>query len=67
MTEKLFTDYIKSYVDNGIPVPDYIKSVICSNNLNPIEIYKIGLSYLRNGLVQYTKPILKTVDVSLNY
>ena len=66
MTENTFVSYIKSYVDNNISVPDYVKDVINSNNLNPIKIYEIGLDYLRKGLVRYAKPILKTVDVTLN-
>ena len=66
MTENIFVSYIKSYVDNNISVPDYVKDVINSNNLNPIEIYKIGLDYLRKGLVIYAEPILKTIGISLN-
>ena len=66
MTENIFVSYIKSYVDNNISVPDYVKDVIKSNNLNPIEIYKIGLDYLRKGLVIYAEPILKTIGISLN-
>ena len=66
MTENTFVDYIKSYVDNNIDIPDYVKNVIHSNNLNPITIYKLGLDYLNKGLVHYAEPILKTVDVSLN-
>ena len=66
MTENTFVSYIKSYVDNNISVPDYVKDVINSNNLNPIEIYKIGLDYLRKGLVIYAEPILKTIGISLN-
>lgn len=65
MTENIFVDYIKGYVDNNIDVPEYVKNVISSNNLNPITIYKIGLDYLRKGLVRYAEPILKTVGVSL--
>ena len=61
MTETTFTDYIKSYVDNHIDVPTYVKDVIKSSNLDPIKIYKIGLEYLRKGLVCYAEPILKTV------
>ena len=66
MTENTFVSYIKSYVNNNISVPDYVKDVINSNNLNPIEIYKIGLDYLRKGLVIYAEPILKTIGISLN-
>lgn len=66
MTENTFVSYIKSYVDNNISIPDYVKDVINSNNLNPIEIYKIGLDYLRKGLVSYAEPILKTIGISLN-
>ena len=66
MTENTFVNYIKSYVDNNIDIPDYVKNVIHSNNLNPITIYKLGLDYLNKGLVHYAEPILKTVDVSLN-
>ena len=66
MTENTFVSYIKSYVDNNISIPDYVKDVINSNNLNPIEIYKIGLDYLRKGLVRYAEPILKTIGISLN-
>lgn len=66
MTENTFVSYIKSYVDNNISIPDYVKDVINSNNLNPIEIYKIGLDYLRKGLVIYAEPILKTIGISLN-
>lgn len=66
MTENTFVSYIKSYVDNNISVPDYVKDVINSNNLNPIEICKIGLDYLRKGLVRYAEPILKTISISLN-
>ena len=64
-TELMFTDYIKSYVDNGIQVPNYIKDVVKSSGLNPIEIYHIGCDYLRKGLVKYAKPILASVNVSL--
>ena len=66
MTENTFVNYIKSYVDNNIDIPDYVKNVIHSNNLNPITIYKLGLDYLNKGLVHYAEPILKTVDVSLS-
>ena len=66
MTEDMFTSYIKSYVDNGIDIPHYINTLVDKMNLNPIKIYEIGLSYLRKGLVEYAKPILKTVGVSLN-
>ena len=66
MTENTFVSYIKSYVDNNISVPDYVKDVINSNNLNPIKIYEIGLDYLRKGLVIYAEPILKTIGISLN-
>lgn len=66
MTENTFVSYIKSYVDNNISVPDYVKDVINSNNLNPIRIYEIGLDYLRKGLVIYAEPILKTIGISLN-
>lgn len=65
MTENTFVDYIKSYVDNNINIPAYVKDMIDSKNLNPITIYKIGLNYLRMGLVHYAEPILKTVGVSL--
>ena len=66
MTELTFTNYVKSYVDNHIDIPEYINEYVKSNNLNPIKIYEIGLDYLRKGLVRYTEPILKTVDVTLN-
>lgn len=66
MTENTFVNYIKSYVDNNIDIPDYVKNVIKSNNLNPIKIFEIGINYLNKGLVHYAEPILKTVDVSLN-
>ena len=66
MTENTFISYIKSYVDNNISIPDYVKDVINSNNLNPIKIYEIGLDYLRKGLVRYAEPILKTIGISLN-
>lgn len=66
MTEVTFTNYIKSYVDNHIDVPTYVKDVIKSSNIDPIKIYKIGLEYLRKGLVCYAEPILKTVGVSIN-
>ena len=66
MIEFAFVDYIKSYVDNNIDIPDYVKNVVKSNNLNPIKIFEIGISYLNKGLVHYAEPILKTVDVSLN-
>ena len=65
MTENTFVNYIKSYVDNNIDIPDYVKNVIHSNNLNPITIYKLGLDYLNKGLVHYAEPILRTVGVSL--
>lgn len=65
MTETIFTDYIKSYIDNGITVPDYVKDVISSNNLDTIKIYNIGLDYLRKGLVHYAKPILKTLNINI--
>lgn len=65
MTEVSFANYIKSYVDNGITVPNYVSNVIAKNKLDPIKIYKIGLDYLRNGLVKYAKPILKTVNVNI--
>ena len=66
MTELTFTNYVKSYVDNHIDIPEYINEYVKSNNLNPVKIYEIGLDYLRRGLVHYAKPILKTVGVSLN-
>ena len=66
MTEDTFTSYIKSYVDNGIDIPNYINTLVDKMNLNPIKIYEIGISYLRKGLVEYAKPILKTVSVSIN-
>lgn len=66
MTEFAFVDYIKGYVDNNIDIPAYVKDVIKSSNLDPIKIYKIGLEYLRKGLVCYAEPILKTVGVSIN-
>lgn len=66
MTENTFVSFIKSYVDNNISIPDYVKDVIDSNNLNPIKIYEIGLEYLRKGLVIYAEPILKTIGISLN-
>ena len=66
MTEDMFTSYIKSYVDNGIDIPNYINTLVDKMNLNPIKIYEIGISYLRKGLVEYAKPILKTVGVSIN-
>ena len=62
----MFTSYIKSYVDNGIDIPNYINTLVDKMNLNPIKTYEIGLSYLRKGLVEYAKPILKTVGVSIN-
>lgn len=65
MTENTFVNYIKSYVDNNIDIPDYVKNVIKSNNLNPIKIFEIGVNYLNKGLVHYAEPILKTVGVSL--
>lgn len=65
MTEASFVKYIRSYVDNGITVPNYVSNVIETNGLNPITIYKIGLDYLRKGLVKYAKPILKTVNVNI--
>ena len=65
MTETIFTDYIKSYIDNGITVPDYVKDVINSNNLDTIKIYNIGLDYLRKGLVRYAEPILKTLNINV--
>ena len=66
MSEDMFTSYIKSYVDNGIDIPNYINTLVDKMNLNPIKIYEIGISYLRKGLVEYVKPILKTVGVSIN-
>lgn len=30
MTENTFVDYIKSYVDNNINIPDYVKDMIDS-------------------------------------
>lgn len=66
MSEDMFTSYIKSYVDNGIDIPNYINILVDKMNLNPIKIYEIGISYLRKGLVEYAKPILKTVGVSIN-
>lgn len=54
MTENIFVDYLKSYVDNGIDIPDYINDL--SYKLNPIKIYEIGIDYLRKGLVKYAKP-----------
>lgn len=63
MTENIFVDYLKSYVDNGIDIPDYINDL--SHRLNPIKIYEIGVDYLRKGLVEYAKPILKTVNISI--
>lgn len=65
MTEVSFTNYIKSYVDNGITIPNYVSNVIATNELDPIKIYKIGLDYLRKGLDKYAKPILKTVNVNI--
>lgn len=65
MTEVSFTNYIKSYVDNGITIPNYVSNVIAKNELDPIKIYKIGLDYLRKGLDKYAKPILKTVNVNI--
>ena len=65
MTELTFTNYVKSYVDNHIDIPEYINEYVKSNNLNPVKIYEIGLGYLRKGLVHYAKPILKTVGVPL--
>lgn len=65
MTEDMFTSYIKSYVDNGIDIPNYINTLVDKMNLNPIKIYEIGLSYLRKCLDEYAKPILKTVGVPL--
>lgn len=66
MSEDMFTSYIKSYVDNGINIPNYINTLVDKMNLNPIKIYEIGISYLRKGLVEYAKPILKTVGVTIN-
>lgn len=59
MTEVSFTNYIKSYVDNDITIPNYVSNVIAETELNPIKIYNIGLEYLRKGLDKYAKPILK--------
>lgn len=66
MSEDMFTSYIKSYVDNGIDIPNYINTLVDKMNLNPIKIYGIGISYLRKGLVEYAEPILKAVGVSIN-
>lgn len=66
MSEDMFTSYIKSYVDNGIDIPNYINTLVDKMNLNPIKIYEIGISYLRKGLVEYAEPILKAVGVSIN-
>ena len=66
MSEDMFTSYIKSCVDNGINIPNYINTLVDKMNLNPIKIYEIGISYLRKGLVEYAKPILKTVGVTIN-
>ena len=63
MTENIFVDYLESYVDNGIDIPDYINDL--SYKLNPIKIYEIGIDYLRKGLVKYAKPILKTVNINI--
>lgn len=63
MTENIFDDYLKSYVDNGIYIPDYINDF--SHRLNAIKIYEIGIDYLRKGLVKYAKPILKTVNINI--
>lgn len=64
MNELTYINYLKSYVDNGIAVPEYIYDL--SNKLNKINLYDEGIKYLRNGFSNYAKTILKSVGVSIN-
>ena len=65
MTKIMFTDYIKGYIDNHIDIPDYVNNCIKNCGLDPIKIYHIGCDYLKQGLVKYAEPILKSVGVTL--
>lgn len=64
MNEINYINHLKSYVDNGITVPDYIYKL--SDKLDKLKIYNEGIKYLRNELNDYSKVILKSVGVSIN-
>lgn len=64
MNESIYIHHLKSYVDNGIAVPDYIYNL--SDKLDKLKIYNEGVKYLRNGSNDYSEVILKSVGVSIN-
>lgn len=64
MNEINYINHLKSYVDNGITVPDYIYKL--SDKLDKLKIYNEGVKYLRNGSNDYSEVILKSVGVSIN-
>lgn len=63
MNEHTYVTHLKSYVDNGIPVPNYINDL--SDKLDKLKIYNEGILALRQGYNNYAKVILNSIGVNL--